>query len=140
MTVLQPCPWCGGNAEFRPDTDDPSLRIVACVDYGKASPSCPLPTRTEPWKTDHEAAAEWNRLCYLQAFAEGLRCPHPKCASTGGRIVCQTVEMEGFPMRYAFCCMSCLFGTYASPTPDEARAVFLRSGRTIAWNDNKGKA
>lgn len=39
--------------------------------------------------------------------------------------------MEGLPLRYAFACTECLFGTYASATPEAAREVFLEGCRRI---------
>ena len=75
----------------------------------------------------------------IQHYAEGLSCPNPKCAATGGQIVCIPVVMDGQPMRYSFGCMECLFGTYAGDTPEIAREVFLDSCRAIPWNDNKAR-
>jgi hypothetical protein len=74
----------------------------------------------------------------IQHHAAGLLCPNPGCA-TGGQIVCHVVVKKDQPMRYSFGCMECLFGSYASDTPEEAREVFLDGCRTIPWNDNKAR-
>jgi hypothetical protein len=98
--------------------------------------------QTEAWVAERLKELPHEELAKIakdvEGFGAGLICPNPKCALTNGRIVCTPVAMEGFPIRYAFTCMECLFGTYPSATPEAAREVFLTSSRTTPWNDNKG--
>jgi hypothetical protein len=99
-----------------------------------------LDDQTEAWiaeqieKLPHEelgkAAAE------VQGLGAGLICPDPKCSPMAGRIFCTPVALPGSPVRYVFFCAECLVASDPKDTPEAARAVFLKSSRERAWNDN----
>ena len=99
--------------------------------------------QTEAWLAEQFKKLPHDELGKLatevQDLGAGMICPNPACSLTDGRIACAPVALAGSPIRYIFVCGECFIATSPSATPEAARDEFLKSCRTIPWNDNKGR-